>query len=70
MTTKEELLALIEELPERGLQEALEEVRSIHGYWTGSSLISVELQSSAARLERIKGRLLGTTIRPPLVLED
>jgi hypothetical protein len=68
MTTKEELLKLIEELPERGLEEALEEVRSIHAFWVGISPGTVVATGPTSK--RITGHIRKLELRPPIVYSE
>jgi hypothetical protein len=68
MSVKEQILALLEDLPEPALKEALEEVRSIHAFWVGISPGTFATTGPAS--ERITGNVRKLMLRPPIVLEE
>jgi hypothetical protein len=68
MSVKEQILALLEDLPEPALKEALEEVRSIHAFWVGISPGTVVATGPTSK--RITGHIRKLELRPPIVYSE
>lgn len=65
MSDRDTCHQLIEQLPEYAVAEAVEELRAIALFYA-----SRKPYAYPPKAERIKGRVRGAIVRPPLVLSD